>query len=116
MKLTLAALMISSLFSLQSDNLKTHRQPQFENQKVKVWKTTIMPNQPLNMHRHENARVVVGLKGGTLTKIEEDGKTSLLVFETGKAYWLEADPEGQLHGDINESDKPIEVMVIEFQK
>lgn len=93
----------------------THRVPQFENDTVQVWKTVIMPHQPLKMHRHDHARVVVGIKGGTLKKIEEDGRVSDLVFETGKAYWLEADPEEELHGDINESEEPIEVMVIEFK-
>ncbi len=42
-------------------------------------------------------------------------KFSCLVFETGRAYWLLEDPPGQLHGDINDSDEPIEVMVIEFK-
>lgn len=74
-----------------------------------------MPNEPLKMHRHDCARVVVGLKGGTLTKTEQTGEVSDLVFETSKAYWLEADPLGTLHGDVNESDKPIEVMVIEIK-
>lgn len=96
-------------------NPKTHRVFQFENEHVRVWKTVIMPHQPLNMHRHNCARVVVGLKGGSLTKIEETGETSELVFETGKAYWLNEDPPNTLHGDINESDEPIEVMVIEIK-
>ena len=93
----------------------THRVFQFENEHVRVWKTVIMPHQPLKMHRHDCARVVVGLKGGSLTKIEETGETSELKFETGKAYWLDEDPPQTLHGDINESDEPIEVMVIELK-
>jgi len=95
---------------------QTHRVLQFENEFVKVWKTIILPHQPLKMHRHDFPRVVVGLKGGTLTKIEETGEISDLVFETGNAYWLEEDPLGELHGDINESDEPIEVMVIELKE
>jgi beta-alanine degradation protein BauB len=94
---------------------QTHRVFQFENEHVRVWKTTIMPHQPLKMHRHDCARVVVGLKGGTLTKIEETGETSELNFESGVAYWLTEDPPGTLHADINESDEPIEVMVIELK-
>ena len=99
----------------QSQNSGTHRVFQFENEHVRVWKTVIMPHQPLKMHRHDCARVVVGLKGGSLTKIEETGETSLLQFDTGKAYWLTEDPQGTLHGDINESDEPFEVMVIEIK-
>ncbi|MBA3816067.1 MAG: hypothetical protein H0X29_06030 [Parachlamydiaceae bacterium] len=103
---------------LQSEELsptQTHRVFQFENEHVRVWKTIIMPHQPLKMHRHDCARVVVGLKGGTLTKIEQTGETSDLNFESGIAYWLTEDPPGILHGDINESDEPIEVMVIELK-
>lgn len=94
---------------------KTRRELQFENDKVKVWKTYIEPNQPLSMHRHDSDRVVVGLVGGKLKKIEENGENSDLVFETHKAVWLEKDPEGELHGDINESGETIEVMVIEIK-
>ncbi len=74
-----------------------------------------MPHQPLKMHRHDCSRVIVGLKGGSLTKIEETGEKSQLVFETGKAYWLNEDLPNTLHSDINESNEPIEVMVVEIK-
>ena len=38
----------------------THRVPMFENDEVKVWKTIIVPNSPLSMHRHEHGRTIVG--------------------------------------------------------
>ena len=112
--------LLTRFFSLHAEEekqepVKTHRVFQFENEHVRVWRTVIMPHQPLKMHRHDCSRVVVGLKGGALTKIEQTGETSPLVFETGKAYWLTEDPEGTLHGDVNESDEPIEVMVIEIK-
>ena len=94
----------------------TQRTPQFENANVKVWKTLILPNQPLTMHRHENGRVIVALQGGTLTIKPEKGDSKKVVWETGKAYWLDADPAGQLHADVNETTKPIEVMVVELQQ
>jgi hypothetical protein len=86
---------------------QTHRVFQFENEHVRVWKTVIMPHQPLNMHRHDCARVVVGLKGGMLTKIEETGETSDLKFDTGVAYWLTEDAPGTLHGDITNPMSPL---------
>lgn len=104
-----------SLYAEETAPTTTHRVFQFENEHVRVWRTVIMPNQPLKMHRHDCSRVIVGLKGGTLTKIEETGETSPLVFEKDKAYWLTEDPPGTLHADINESDEPIEVMVIEIK-
>jgi beta-alanine degradation protein BauB len=103
------------LHSEEISPVETHRVFQFENEHVRVWKTVIMPHQPLKMHRHDYARVLVGLKGGSLKKIEATGETSDLNFETGAAYWLTKDPAGSLHADVNESHEPIEVMVIELK-
>lgn len=103
------------LQSAETPPTHTHRVFQFENEHVRVWKTIIMPHQPLKMHRHDYPRIVIGLKGGKLVKIEETGEVSDLNFDTGVAYWLTEDPPGTLHGDINESDEPIEVMVIELK-
>ncbi len=94
----------------------TQRELQFENEHVKVWKTTIMPDQPLKMHRHDCSRVVVGLKGGILSKIEETGERTERTFEAGKAYWLTPDPVDKLHACVNETNEPIEVMVIELKQ
>ena len=89
--------------------------PQLENGAVTVWKTILAPGQRLGMHRHEHGRVVVALKGGTLHIPQERGGERKLELETGKAYWLDADPPGELHGDYNPSSKPIEMMVIEMK-
>lgn len=95
----------------------THRVPMFENDEVKVWKTIIVPNSPLAMHRHEHGRTIVALKGGTLTIQQDTGEKTKVVWETGKAYWLDADPPGdKKHADVNETTETIEVMVIENKK
>ncbi len=93
----------------------TRRVPQFENEHVKVWKSVIVPNQPLKMHRHDHPRAVIALKGGTLKVVKESGESRLERWETGNAYWLTADPPNELHGDVNEGDEPIEVIVIEIK-
>ena len=93
----------------------TGREPQFENAEVRVWKSLIMPNAPLPLHRHEHPRVIVALHGGTIKILEESGKSELHPWETGKAYWLPANPSGTRHQDINIGDEPIEVMVVELQ-
>ena len=81
----------------------------------RCWKTTIKPNAPLKMHRHDRFRVIVALQGGVLKKTEEDGSQSDLVFETGKAYYLPPDPPNELHADINEGSEDVVVMVCEFK-
>jgi len=93
----------------------TQRIPQFENDDVEVWKSIIMPNQPLTMHRHDNPRAIIALKGGTLTVTSDTGDTHDMTWETGSAYWLEADPPGEMHGDVNQGDEPVEVIVVQLK-
>ena len=77
----------------------------------------LSPGERLGMHRHEHGRVVVALKGGTLEIPRQGGGSRQLVLETGKAYWLEADPPGELHGDVNPSrSKTLELMVVEMNR
>jgi len=92
------------------------RIPQFENEDVKVWKTTVMPNAPLQMHRHEHPRVIIPLAGGTMKIVESDGKSEEHIWENGKAYWLPKNPANTMHADVNAGDKPIVVMVVELEK
>ena len=98
----------------QAPPATTRRFPQFENESVRVWKSVIAPHQPLSLHRHENGRVIVALTGGTLKIVKESGESKTVVWESGKAYWLTADPPGERHGDLNEGNDPIEVMVVEM--
>ena len=93
----------------------TRREPQFENSEVKVWKSIIMPNQPLALHRHDHGRTIVAIKGGTLDIVDPKGATMHKeVWESGKAYWLDADPVTE-HGDLNKGKEPMEVIVVELK-
>jgi quercetin dioxygenase-like cupin family protein len=94
----------------------TRRVPQLENDSVRVWKSVIAPAQPLTLHRHEHGRVIVALRGGTLKIAKESGEAKTVTWETGKAYWLDADPPGERHGDQNVGTDPIEVMVVEMAR
>ena len=92
------------------------REPQFENSELKVWKSIVMPNQPLSLHRHEHGRAAVVLKGGDLEVVDAKGATlQTYTWETGKAYWLDADVPGTQHGDMNRGKEPIEVVIVELK-
>jgi beta-alanine degradation protein BauB len=95
---------------------QTGRFPQFENEDVKVWKSVVVPNAPLTMHRHEHGRVIIALRGGTMKIVEQSGSSEQHVWETGKAYWLPPNAPNTMHADVNAGDKPIEVMVVELKK
>jgi hypothetical protein len=94
----------------------TRREPQFENEYVKAWKSIIMPDQPLKLHRHDNGRALIALSGGPLDVVDKDGMVlHTYNWEKGKAYWLAADPQGEMHADVNRTGVPIEVIVVELQ-
>jgi hypothetical protein len=94
----------------------TQRIVQFENDDVKVWRSIVVPNAPLTMHRHEHGRVIIPLRGGTMKIVEQSGASESHVWEAGKAYWLPANAPGTMHADVNAGDQPIEVMVVELKK
>jgi len=105
----------SGMTGSQPAQVPTQRIPQFENDEVKVWRSVIAPNAPLSMHRHEHPRVIIALNGGTMNILEDNGKSESHVWEAGKAYWLPANAADRLHADVNKSEKPIEVMVVELK-
>src|SRR5436190_13473743 len=99
-----------AMWAQQQAHSATRREPQFENDQMRVWKSIIMPKQPLTMHRHEHGRALIALTGGQLKVVNKDGKPlATYNWERGKAYWLDADPPGQMHADVNEGTRPIEV-------
>ena len=101
----------------QQQSQPTRREPQFENDHVKSWKSIIMPRQPLSQHRHDHGRALIALTDGQLKVIDKDGKVvNTYNWESGKAYWLDADPPGETHADVNETSKPIEVIVVELKR
>jgi quercetin dioxygenase-like cupin family protein len=113
----LTALATSAVLSqMQQAFPASERFPQFENPQAKVWKTIIQPHQPLAMHHHDHPRVIVALTGGTVNIVDPEGHIEPHVWETGKAYWLPANPPNTLHSDVNGGEKPIEVMVVELEK
>jgi len=111
----MAGLAFSAGFAVAETLAQSGREPQFENSAVKVWKTLILPNNPLPLHRHEHPRVIIALRGGSMKILQDSGNSELHEWQTGKAYWLDASAPGSSHQDVNVGDKPIEVMVVELE-
>lgn len=106
-----------ALWAQRQAQSATRREPQFENEQVKTWKSIIMPNQPLSLHRHDHGRALIAIVGGRLKVVDKNGKVlTTYNWESGKAYWLDADPPGQMHADVNNTSRPIEVIVVELKK
>ena len=96
---------------------QSRREPQFENDQLRVWKSIVMPGQPLALHRHEHGRALVSLNGGELQVIDGNKKVlDTYKLTAGNAIWLGADPPGQMHADVNPGKTPVEVIVVQLQQ
>ncbi|MGH7618748.1 MAG: hypothetical protein ACREPM_16125 [Gemmatimonadaceae bacterium] len=94
----------------------SRREPQFENDQLKVWKSIVMPNQPLTFHRHDHGRAIIALTDGTLNMVGKDGKIlDSYNLVKGTAIYRGIDPPGRMHADVNPSTKPVEVIVVELK-
>ena len=94
----------------------SRREPQFENSEVQVWKSIVMPSQPLALHRHDHGRALISLNGGLLNVVDGNGKVmDTYKLEAGKAMWLEADKAGTQHADVNPGKAPVEVVVVQLK-
>src|SRR5215469_14757876 len=107
-----SAMLLIPAAMLTSQQSPPQRIPQLENADVAVWRTTVMPNAPLQMHTHDHPRVIVALQGGTMKIVYADGTSETQRWDTGKAYWLSSEEGKRRHADANQGDKPIEVMVV----
>jgi hypothetical protein len=95
----------------------SRREPQFENDQVQVWKSIVMPNQPMALHRHDHARALIALNDGQLDIVDKNSKVlHSYHLKGGTAMWLTADPPGQMHADVNPSKTPLEVIVVQLKK
>lgn len=97
-------------------NPTTGRIPQFSNEKVSVWETTIYPgkNQVLKMHRHEHDRVLIAFNSGILKITNNKGQVHYLKLTKDNSYYLPKNVVGEKHIDENVSNHPIKVLVVEL--
>lgn len=88
---------------------------QLENDQFCVSKVVIEPQEEIGWHRDALPQIVIGLRGGTITRLESDGREVDVQFPTGKAVYRPVDPEDELHKSVNKSDKPIEIMIVQLK-
>src|SRR5262249_42455220 len=108
-------LAIVAALALQAPKAEMTRVPQFENDRAVSWKSVIPPHTESTLHRHDRYRTVIGIVGGNLTTVTADGHKTVTRYETGKAYWQEPMRPGEMHKDVNETDRTLELMVVELK-
>ena len=95
---------------------KTDRTVFLDNSDTKVWQTVICPNEKLPMHRHDFARVVIPKSSGTLKVSYKNGQSNEVVLTKGVPEYLSKEQGMQLHQDVNVSNEPIKVIVVEIKE
>ena len=91
------------------------RVPQFENERAVSWKSIIPPHTESTLHRHDRYRTIVAIVGGDLKTVTAAGEATVTRYETGKSYWQAPMPPGAMHKDVNDTDKTIELIVVELK-
>src|ERR1051325_9681974 len=99
----------------QSPKPEMTRVPQFENDRAVSWKSVIPPHTESTLHRHDRYRSIVAIAGGDLKTVTAAGEATVTRYETGKSYWQAPMPPGAMHKDVNDTDKTIELIVIEIK-
>ena len=110
-----ALLPVVSGFSRTIQRAEMQRIPQFDNERATSWKSGIPPHTESTLHRHDRFRTIVAIVGGDLKTVTADGHVTLTHYETGNAYWQDPMPAGIMHKDVNDTDKTIELMVVEMK-
>ncbi len=90
-------------------------EPQFENDQISIAKAKIQPHEEIGLHRDAYPQVVIALKGGTITRLEADGRETEVHFPTGVAVIREADPQDELHKSVNNSSESVELVIIQLK-
>lgn len=111
MKSLSIAIFCLTLFKLQALEYEV----QIDNDYVTVGKATIQPHEEIGLHRDALPQIVVALKGGTITRLEADGRKTKVQFPTGKAVFRPTDPVGELHKSVNDSSEPVELIIIQIK-
>jgi hypothetical protein len=101
--------------ALQAPRAEMTRVPQFENDRAVSWKSVIPPHTESTLHRHDRYRTIVGIVGGDLTTVSADGRRTVTRYDAGRAYWQEPMPPGETHKDVNDTDRTIELLVVEIK-
>ena len=89
---------------------------QLDNDQVCVSRVVIEPKEEIGLHRDALPQIVVGVRGGTIIRLEADGREVDVQFPTGKAVYRPVDPENELHKSVNRSDVPVEIIIIQIKQ
>jgi hypothetical protein len=107
--------LVAALLAQTPAKPEMQRIGQFDNDRAVSWKSVIPPHTESTLHRHDRYRTIVAIAGGDLKTVTPAGQVTVTRYETGRAYWQAPMPAGQTHKDVNDTDRTIELVVIEVK-
>jgi len=112
-----ASLCVCASSELLSGQVKPEmtRVTQFDNDRATSWRSVIPPHTESTLHRHDRYRSVIAIVGGDLKTVTAAGEATVMHYETGKSYWQAPMPPGAMHKDVNDTDRQIELVVVELK-
>ena len=113
--LALVACVVSGFSRTVTQKPEMQRVAQFDNDRAVAWKSIIPPHTESTLHRHDRYRTVIAIVGGDLATVSADGRRTVTRYETGKAYWQAPMAPGAMHKDVNDTDRTIELIVVEIK-
>ena len=111
----IARAIVVAVLVAQAPRGQMQRIVQFDNARANSWLSVIPPHTESTFHRHDRQRALIAITTGDLKTVTPDGKVTTTHFEAGKAYWFEPMPAGQIHKDLNDTVRTIEVVTVELK-
>ncbi len=87
----------------------------FDNDQVRTSRVKLESNEQVGAHNDPYPRILIPLSGDSITRLEQDGSTTVIELTPNQAIYLEADPVGELHGGLN-GETPLDLIMIELKQ
>lgn len=103
------------MFALSFELSSLEYAKQFENDQITIVRVKISPHEEIGLHRDNYPSVITVLQGGTITRLEADGRTTDITLPTGATVVRKADPENEFHKTVNNTSEPVELMIVQLK-
>lgn len=110
----LMLIVFSSSVYAKDASCATQRKVFIDQDDVKVWRTTICPNERLAFHTHDHARIAISNVSGILEVISQDGGVKRIEFTKGVPVYLSLEQGQSPHQDVNVGQYPMDITIVEL--
>jgi hypothetical protein len=107
--------LLNGALATAQPSCKTERHIFIEREDVKVWKSTVCPNELLPFHTHDYPRIAIAEENGKLVVLYKDGEKTEIPLTQGVPVYLSKAQGSSPHQDLNPGEKPLHITVVELK-